>query len=320
MYSIQKKPWRNSLKRLNAKEIHLIHYFHAAKKRAKIKNLPFNITAKYLRLIATDICPIFGTQFDWGTSGLGRGKYKLNSPQLDRIIPELGYVEGNVSFISNKANRIKGEGTMIEHYAIADWIWNHTHVKENKPASVSTGSDQESRVDPKHGSFYGTRAWENSNCTYDYSRITQRKNADSGAQTSSGNSMGSGVSEMGTSETLKNSNRTWYTKGENSFLEQFIEHLCRESRELGMAVRAGEDVRLPNYRRELEIQGSINEAIQSTQKTFEKLQEALDPNWNSEPTGTARFVVSGRYTGLGAEAGDKSNPISGQVHGPGPEE
>ena len=297
------------MKRLNAKEIHLIHYFHSAKKRAKIKNLPFNITAKYLRLIATDMCPIFGTQFDWGTSGLGRGKYKLNSPQLDRIIPELGYVEGNVSFISNKANRIKGEGTMIEHYAIADWIWNHTHVKENKLASVSTGSDQESRVDPKHGSFYGTRAWKNSNCTYNYSRITQRKNADSGAQTSSGNSMGTGVPKMGASETLQSGEGDGDTQAKADSIRKFVEHLHNQSREFGVAVGMWENVRLPDHRRELEVQGPINEAIQSTEKTFKKLQEKVDSNWNSEPTGTARFVVSGRYTGFRTEAGDKPNEV-----------
>jgi hypothetical protein len=41
---------------------------------------------------------------------------------LDRIIPEEGYVAGNVNVVSYRANRIKNDGTAEEHLKIADWM------------------------------------------------------------------------------------------------------------------------------------------------------------------------------------------------------
>jgi hypothetical protein len=114
--------------KLSEKDKHVGRAYDWAKRRAKANNLEFTLTREYLRTIATDECPIFETTFEWGPSGLGVGKFKPDGPQLDRVIPELGYIIGNVAFISHRANRIKGEGTMQEHYAIADWIWNHLHA------------------------------------------------------------------------------------------------------------------------------------------------------------------------------------------------
>jgi hypothetical protein len=37
-----------------------------------------------------------------------------NSPSLDRIIPELGYVKGNIMVISHKANTIKSNANIEE--------------------------------------------------------------------------------------------------------------------------------------------------------------------------------------------------------------
>jgi len=142
--------------KMSVKDSHVGKSYDWAKRRAKLQNIPFNITREYLRSIATDECPIFKTHFDWGPSGLGIGKIKQNSPQLDRVIPELGYVIGNVAFISHQANRIKGEGTMQQHYAIADWIWNHTHAKEKSVTPVPTELNQSSEIYPELGSFSPT--------------------------------------------------------------------------------------------------------------------------------------------------------------------
>lgn len=100
-------------------------FFSNARCRAKKNNLPFNLTIEYLESIAYDACPIFKIPFEWGQSGLGKGKTKQNCPTLDRIIPDKGYIVGNVAFISSRANRIKDNGTMEELYKIADWIWQH---------------------------------------------------------------------------------------------------------------------------------------------------------------------------------------------------
>ena len=41
-----------------------------------------------------------------------------DSPSLDRIVPELGYVKGNIRVISNRANHLKSDATLEEHRKI----------------------------------------------------------------------------------------------------------------------------------------------------------------------------------------------------------
>jgi len=50
----------------------------------------------------------------------GRGSTDL-SPTLDRIVPALGYVKGNVVVISKLANTIKSNATPQQIRAVADW-------------------------------------------------------------------------------------------------------------------------------------------------------------------------------------------------------
>jgi hypothetical protein len=54
----------------------------------------------------------------WG----GEGDDRNNSPSLDRIVPELGYVEGNVVWISNRANILKRDATWEELQRVAEWL------------------------------------------------------------------------------------------------------------------------------------------------------------------------------------------------------
>lgn len=71
-----------------------------AKKRAVGRGLPFDLPAS--EVIIPPNCPALGIELRVG------GGRSLNSPSLDRIEPELGYVSGNVRVISDKANRLKG--------------------------------------------------------------------------------------------------------------------------------------------------------------------------------------------------------------------
>jgi len=144
----------------SAKRKHIGSYLNNAKSRAKRDNVPFDLTIDYLESISTDECPVFHTPFDWGASGLGKGQAKEFGPTLDRIEPEKGYVEGNVAFISYKANRIKDNGTMQDHYDIADWIWNHIHAKEKSASSVSTKLDSHSQADAKRRAVLAARLGE----------------------------------------------------------------------------------------------------------------------------------------------------------------
>lgn len=62
-------------------------------------------------------CPVLGIPMFSGTDGIQCD----NSPTLDRIIPELGYVRGNVIVVSAKANRIKNDATITEIQQVLDY-------------------------------------------------------------------------------------------------------------------------------------------------------------------------------------------------------
>jgi hypothetical protein len=80
-----------------------------ARKRAQAQGVPFDLTLDYVDhlLQQSPTCPVLGISLVQGLTG-GRDC----SPSLDRIVPELGYVQGNVKFISNAANRVKGSLTV----------------------------------------------------------------------------------------------------------------------------------------------------------------------------------------------------------------
>lgn len=82
--------------------------FLSAKRRANKNNLPFLITKEYLLGIwpKDNKCPILGIELK-----VGNRKEKTDSPSLDRLIPEFGYVPGNVAIISNRVNFLKRDET-----------------------------------------------------------------------------------------------------------------------------------------------------------------------------------------------------------------
>jgi hypothetical protein len=69
-----------------------------------MRGLPFLIAADDLQPVGT-ACPALGVP--WATSG-------PFSPTIDKILPELGYVPGNVVVLSDRANRIKADATIPE--------------------------------------------------------------------------------------------------------------------------------------------------------------------------------------------------------------
>src|SRR5690606_22407621 len=80
------------------------------KYRAKQKGIPFNITHEDLNI--PDVCPVLGIPIEKKVE-LGSG-YWPDNPSVDRIIPELGYVKGNVRVISHRANLLKSDATIEE--------------------------------------------------------------------------------------------------------------------------------------------------------------------------------------------------------------
>ena len=89
----------------------------AAKKRAAEKGVPFAIT--HDDIVIPEDCPVLGIKLE---RAVGKSVLHAASPTLDKIIPALGYVPGNIAVISWRANRIKADGTLEELEALVEWM------------------------------------------------------------------------------------------------------------------------------------------------------------------------------------------------------
>ena len=93
-----------------------------AKDRAKAKELPFDLTIQWLKTMIVFRCPITLQPIDWLKEQVVDGKAGPNSPSIDRIIPELGYVQSNCAIISHRGNTIKHNGTIDEHRRVVQYM------------------------------------------------------------------------------------------------------------------------------------------------------------------------------------------------------
>lgn len=91
--------------------------WYQAKYRSAKNNTPFDIEVDDVEMV--DVCPILGIELDQ------KGNRESTS-SLDRIIPKLGYVKGNVRVISNKANRMKGDHTLETAKALVRYLEEST--------------------------------------------------------------------------------------------------------------------------------------------------------------------------------------------------
>ena len=99
----------------------------SARTRSKKSGVPFSITPAYLVSIfpVDGKCPALGIPLKWGV-GCGPGG-NFDSPALDRIVPELGYVEGNVIWVCHLANTIKTSATAEQIAAVGRFYLNLKH-------------------------------------------------------------------------------------------------------------------------------------------------------------------------------------------------
>lgn len=90
--------------------------YSRAKERAKKRNLPFNIEIS--DIVVPEFCPALGIKLDNGERQGG----EWNSPSLDRLDNNLGYVKGNIQVISKRANSIKSDASVEELMLVAKWV------------------------------------------------------------------------------------------------------------------------------------------------------------------------------------------------------
>lgn len=81
---------------------------NGARWRARKSGVPFAVTV--VDFDPPILCPVLGIPIDYGRKQTAGPKD--DSPSIDRIIPQLGYVPGNVRIMSFRANRIRNNGTL----------------------------------------------------------------------------------------------------------------------------------------------------------------------------------------------------------------
>ena len=95
----------NKLTRGNPKYLRKAMLRHA-RKRALDKGLEFDLKSEDLTY--PDVCPVLGIKLKHGA---GKGKDRDNSPSLDRVNNNIGYIPSNVIVVSVLANSIKNSAT-----------------------------------------------------------------------------------------------------------------------------------------------------------------------------------------------------------------
>ena len=92
----------------------------SAQRHARDHNVPFDLTPEYVKTLwpLNGKCPALGIDLLFG-----KDTASPNSPSIDRLIPELGYIKTNVAIISMRANRIKSDAIdPAELRMVADWL------------------------------------------------------------------------------------------------------------------------------------------------------------------------------------------------------
>ena len=97
--------------------------YSSAKQRAKKKGIPFDITRE--DIIIPEYCPILKVKLEVKTGSKGGHAF---SPSIDKIVPELGYVKGNIWVISLLANNMKSNASKEELVKFADLVKENIDV------------------------------------------------------------------------------------------------------------------------------------------------------------------------------------------------
>jgi len=99
----------------------IANMYYRAKNRAENKDLPFTITRQDIADVwpKDDYCPALRIPLKI------KGGNKIstdNSPNLDRVIPILGYVKGNIAVVSKLANSIMTSARPSEVIKVGKWF------------------------------------------------------------------------------------------------------------------------------------------------------------------------------------------------------
>ncbi len=96
------------------------HAYLWSKAKYRAAQLGVEFKLEQVDIVIPAVCPVLGIPLEHG-----EGKATANSPTLDRRDSTRGYVRGNVSVISWRANRLKSDATSAELKALAKFFKTH---------------------------------------------------------------------------------------------------------------------------------------------------------------------------------------------------
>ena len=198
---------------------------------SKSANKECDLDLDYLESIVTDVCPVFKTPFIWG-QGKGRN-VPDQAPSIDKVIPELGYVKGNVVFISFIANKIKQNVTEIELYAVADWL--HDKRKEvlnafkGQSPSIPIEYIGEGKYNPTPRTIHGTGTGEDCDGSHHHRGEPEGEDTCNSPKKSCRICMGSGVRQMEALELYVNCEDYGLTGTEVESIAKLFGCICCQS-------------------------------------------------------------------------------------------
>lgn len=93
------------------------HRYHTVRSVSQQKKLPFDLTEEYLESIWTGHCEVSGLPIFLDTH-----RTDDSHAELDRTVPEKGYTQGNVAWLSRKFNRLKSDATLEDTKLILAYL------------------------------------------------------------------------------------------------------------------------------------------------------------------------------------------------------
>lgn len=87
---------------------------NAARRSATANSIPFDLEIE--DIVIPETCPVFGIPLFFSD-----GPRTWNTPSIDKIVPELGYVKGNIRIVSWRANWLKSNATHEELEALSQY-------------------------------------------------------------------------------------------------------------------------------------------------------------------------------------------------------
>jgi hypothetical protein len=96
--------------------------------------LPFNLTVD--DIVVPKQCPLLGIKLVFH-----KDRAEWDSPSIDRIVPKLGYVRGNILIISRRANAIKQDASLEEIETLAKNLRKHlTKIGLVRPKALKSST------------------------------------------------------------------------------------------------------------------------------------------------------------------------------------